>query len=121
MNAQFIFWGKVKKGKNRGNTFGFPTANITLHKKIPEGIYASTVSLENITYPAATFIGSAKTFGEKDYKAEAYLLDFRGNLYGKRIHVKLYKKIRENKQFSSEKELIEQMREDVLATREFFG
>ena len=45
MKTLFILRGKVKKGKSRGKFLGFPTANINLHKKIPEGIYASIVKL----------------------------------------------------------------------------
>ncbi len=121
MKSLFLFWGKVKKGKERGRSLGFPTANITLHKKVPEGIYTSTVKIEEKEFFAATFIGSAKTFNEIDYKAESYILDFNQNIYGKRITVKLFKKIRGNKKFNSEKELTGQMKQDISAVRKFFG
>src|SRR5258708_39976507 len=110
MKASFIFWGKVKRGKNRGKDLGFPTSNISLHKKIPEGIYASTIRIGKRVFKAATFVGSAKTFGETDYKAEVYILDFNSNIYGKWVSVRLFKKLRENKKFGSEKELIQQMK-----------
>lgn len=116
----FMFRGKVKKGKNRGKALGFPTANITLHKKIPEGIYGSQLNIGDKKYFAATFIGSAKTFGEKDYKAESYILDYSGNLYGKWITIRLFKKLRGNKKFSSEQALVKQMKKDVLATKKFY-
>jgi FAD synthase len=38
MKSLFLFWGKVKKGKERGKSLGFPTANIALYKNIPEGV-----------------------------------------------------------------------------------
>ncbi|MGH7245915.1 MAG: riboflavin kinase [Candidatus Levyibacteriota bacterium] len=120
MKAQYIFWGKVQQGAKRGKKLGFPTANIRLHKKIPEGIYAAKVRLQNKEYLSATFIGASKTFGERDYKAESFLLDFNQNLYGKWITVYLYKRLRENKMFDSRESLISQMKKDVLATREFF-
>src|SRR5690348_10045848 len=44
----YIFWGKVVGGAKRGKLLGFPTANIRLHKKIPEGIYASTVTIHSL-------------------------------------------------------------------------
>nr|MBI5455501.1 riboflavin kinase [Candidatus Levybacteria bacterium] len=121
MKTLFMFWGKVKKGKERGKLLGFPTANVTLHKKISEGIYASSVTIEEKTYFAATFIGSAKTFNEKDYKAESYILNFNKNIYGKWIGIKLFKKIRDNKKFKSEKELIIQMKQDILDIKKFFN
>lgn len=120
MKTLFVFRGKVKKGKSRGKFLGFPTANINLHKNIPEGIYASTVKIDNKKYLAATFIGSAKTFNENEYKAESYILDFNQNIYGKWVTVTLLKKLRGNKKFDSEQKLIDQMKQDILATRKFF-
>lgn len=116
-----IFWGKVKKGKGRGKNLGFSTANIALHKNIPEGVYASRVTIADNVYPASTFIGSAKTFGEKEYKAESYILDFDKNIYGKWITIRLFKKLRGNKKFDSQQTLIKNMEQDVLATRKFFN
>ncbi len=115
-----MFWGKVKKGKNRGKGLGFPTVNISLHKKIPEGIYASKVQIAGAIQVGAAFIGSAKTFEEKDYKAEVYILDFNQNIYDKWVSIKLFKKIRDNKKFNSEKELQDQMKEDVKQIKIFF-
>jgi riboflavin kinase / FMN adenylyltransferase len=121
MKHLYIFWGKVIGGYKRGKQLGFPTANIHLHKKIPEGIYASEIKINKEIYKSATFIGAAKTFGQKDYKAEVYILDFDKNIYGKWISVQLFKKIRGNEKFDSEKELVAQMREDVKEVRDFFN
>lgn len=121
MKPLHVFWGKIVSGKKRGKTLGYPTANIPLHKTISDGIYASLVKVSGKNYVAATFIGAAETFGEKEKKAESFLLDFSGNLYGKWITVYLYKKLRGNKKFDSEKQLVEQMKKDVSATREFFS
>lgn len=121
MQAQYFFKGKVKKGKNRGKLLGFPTANIVLNKKIPEGIYASEVLINGKVYRSATFIGEAKTFGEKDYQGESYILDFNVNIYGKLIEVRLYKKIRDNKKFPSKEALIKQMKKDVEDVLAFFN
>jgi len=121
MKILFIFRGKVKKGKERGKLLGFPTANIALHKEIPEGIYASRVTFENKNYRAATFIGTSKTFNETEYRAESYILDFNQNIYGEWITVRLFKKLRGNKKFNSEQQLINQMKRDALTTREFLN
>lgn len=115
------FWGKVRKHNKRGKKLGFPTANLNLHKSIPEGIYISKTKIDNFWYKSATFIGMAKTFGEKRFHAETYILDFNQNLYGKWITVELLKKIRENKKFNSAEELIKQMREDEKIAREYFS
>lgn len=115
------FWGKVKEGRKRGRKLGYPTANITLHKNIPEGIYVSSIVINGKTYHAATFIGKVEMFGEKEKKAEVYILDFNKNLYGKWMTVYLFKKIRGNKKFSSSNELIIQIKKDIKVTREYFS
>ncbi|HEX7042794.1 MAG TPA: riboflavin kinase, partial [Patescibacteria group bacterium] len=97
-----------------------------LHKKIAEGVYLSVVhSLQFTVYgkdwlPALTFIGSAKTFGKKDYKAETWIMDFDGNLYGKFLTIKLIKKVRGNIKFESAKSLIYQMKKDEKEARDYF-
>lgn len=140
-----LFWGKVINGAKRGRKLGFPTANISLHRKIPEGIYLAKVKVHKVVmptkagiqkedgsriksgmtkekwFPALTFVGKAETFQEKKVKAESYLLDFSGNVYGKFITVQLLKKIRDNKQFAGSEELIAQMNEDLAVARKFFS
>ena len=116
----YKFWGKVKKHNQRGKTLGFPTANINLNKKIAEGIYISTLKIENKVYPSLTFVGKAKTFNEIKFQAETYILDFKKDLYGSWITVELLKKIRGNKKFNSEKELISQMKKDETVARKYF-
>lgn len=118
---QYKFWGKVQHGAKRGRELGFPTANMRLHTKIPEGIYISEVKIQKTIYPAVTFIGNAKTFGEKDYKAESYLLDFNNQVYGQWLTVTLMTKIRNNEKFDSKESLITQIEQDILAARKFFN
>jgi riboflavin kinase/FMN adenylyltransferase len=120
MKELYKIEGMVVRGESRGKGLGFPTANIRLNKKIPEGIYAGTVIFNGTTYHSASFVGSAKTFQKKDVKLESYILDFNNDIYGKRITVKLYKKIRENIKFDSVESLVEQMKKDVEEIKEFF-
>lgn len=116
----YTVWGKVLKGKKRGKRLGFPTANITLHKNIPEGIYFSKTKVKNEVFPSLTFIGKAETFGERKHNCETYILQFDNNIYNNWITVYLIQKLRENKKFSSEKELIEEMNNDKKKAKEFF-
>lgn len=121
MVSLFEVRGIVKKGKQRGRLLGFPTANISVDKGIPEGIYVSEVILNGDTYKSATFVGIVKTFNENDYLLESYILDFNKNIYGEEIVVRLYKKIRDNKKFDSEEDLINQMKNDINLTKKFFN
>lgn len=113
--------GKVRKHNQRGRKLGFPTANINLRKNIPEGIYISQTKIKDKKYPSLTFIGSAKTFNEKSFHAETYILDFNHNIYDRWISVELVKKIRDNKKFDFPNELIEQMKKDEQIARGYFA
>jgi len=46
------FWGKVRKHNQRGKKLGFPTANVNLRKKIPEGIYISQTKIGQNLFPS---------------------------------------------------------------------
>lgn len=120
MKYLYAFDGNVISGKKRGLRLGFPTANMKLNIDIPDGIYASSVVIDGKKYHSATFIGVAETFGETEKKAEVFIFDFDANLYGKTLGVKLFKKIRENQKFSSEQELIQQMKKDMQDILFFF-
>lgn len=117
----FKFWGKVKTHNKRGRDLGFPTANLSLHKNIPEGIYISFTKVDGRINKSVTFIGSAKTFNENKIQAETYILDFNRDIYNKWISVKLIKKIRANKKFKSAGELVKQMKKDEEEARKYFS
>lgn len=121
MKPLYTFSGVVVSGQKRGKDLGFPTVNVLLTQDIPEGIYASLITVKDKTYHAATFIGSAKTFNETEVKAESYILDFSESIYGATVTVKLLKKIRSNQAFTSVDALIEQMDRDVMEIRGFFA
>jgi riboflavin kinase/FMN adenylyltransferase len=116
-----IFSGIVRKHKGRGKTLGFPTANIDVNEDAAEGVFVGYTRIHGELLPSLIFIGAPKTFSETKKRLEAHILDFDdGDLYGKRIEVKILEKIRDNRKFDSEKKLIEQMERDKLAARHFF-
>lgn len=115
----YKIWGKVKIGNQRGKKLGFPTANISLRKNIPEGIYISKTKIKNIIYPSLTFIGRAITFNETKLQAETYLLSYKKSLYNAWISIDLVKKLRENKKFDSAEDLIKQMEKDKKDALEY--
>ncbi len=115
------FWGKVKKGHGRGKGLGFPSANINLRQQVAEGIYLARAKFNGQIYNCLTFIGAAKTFSDKKFHSETYLLDFSGNLYNKWVSIKLIKKIRENKKFKKVENLVKQMKRDEEIARRYFN
>jgi riboflavin kinase / FMN adenylyltransferase len=121
MKFKFLVWGKVKKGNSRGMQLGFPTVNVALHKNIEDGVYISKTKFDGKMHSSLTFVGAAKTFGEKIKKVESYVLNFNRNIYDEWITVGLIKKIRGNIKFNSEKELIAQMKKDLLIAEKCFS
>ncbi len=113
--------GKVIHGKKRGKLLGFPTANMMLNQEIPQGIYISQAEIDGRNYQSVTFVGNAKTFGEKDILVETYILSFTGDLYDKTLTVSLLKKIRDNQKFDSQETLVAQIEQDIQQTKEYFS
>jgi riboflavin kinase/FMN adenylyltransferase len=108
--------GTVVAGDARGGTLGFPTANLAPapHLLVPAyGIYAGA-ALER---PAAVSIGTNPHYGGEERRVEAFLLDFEGDLYGRRLVVELWQRLRDEQVFASEQELIDQIALDVEQTR----
>ena len=108
--------GTVVSGDQRGGTLGFPTANLRVDPEVlvPEfGIYAGAVGDRR----AAISIGVNPHYGGTERRIEAYLLDWHGDLYGDRLVVELWARLREERAFASEADLIAQIAEDVEQTR----
>jgi riboflavin kinase / FMN adenylyltransferase len=108
--------GIVVAGDARGGTLGFPTANlrVDLELLVPEyGIYAGATA----GHRAAVSIGVNPHYGGTERRVEVYLLDFAGDLYGERLVVELWERLRDERAFVSEAELVEQIAEDVERTR----
>ncbi len=108
--------GTVVSGDHRGGTLGFPTANLRVDPEmlVPEfGIYAGAVGDRR----AAISIGVNPHYGGTERRIEAYLLDWTGDLYGDRLVVELWRRLREERAFASEADLVEQIARDVDETR----
>ncbi len=109
--------GLVVKGKQLGNSIGFPTANLEIigqRKLIPQnGVYAVTVSIDNSIYNGMMNIGNRPTVDKDgERKVEIHILDFSENLYGKTLHVNCIERVRDEKKFSSLENLQLQLKAD---------
>jgi len=108
--------GTVVAGDARGGTLGYPTANLAVPNEIAVpayGIYAGKVG----DHRAAISIGVNPHYGGKERRVEAFLLDFEGDLYGQRLVVELWKRLRSERAFDSEQALIDQIGRDVEEAR----
>ena len=116
LGRPFELDGTVVSGDQRGGTLGYPTANIAMDAQLvcPRyGIYAG----EALGHRAAVSIGTNPHYGGTERRIEPFLLDFEGDLYGKRLVVELWERLRDEAVFDSEEALIEQIAKDVEATR----
>ena len=116
LGRPFELDGVVVAGDQRGGTLGYPTANLLLDPDlaVPRfGIYAGAA----LGHRAAVSIGTNPHYGGTERRIEPYLLDFEGDLYGRRLLVELWERLRDEQVFDSEAALVEQIARDVEATR----
>ncbi len=121
LGAPFQLCGEVAHGDERGRELGFPTANLVPDDALAcpgHGVYACLADGR----PAAVSVGVRPTFKTgRGELIEAYLLDFEGDLYGKRVCLEFLQRLRGERRFETPAALIEQMHLDVERTREVVG
>jgi riboflavin kinase/FMN adenylyltransferase len=116
LGRPFELDGLVVTGDQRGGTLGYPTANLLLEPNLacPRfGIYAGSAR----GHRAAVSIGTNPHYGGTERRIEPYLLDFEGNLYGERLVVEVWERLRDEAVFESEDALVAQIARDVESTR----
>jgi riboflavin kinase/FMN adenylyltransferase len=108
--------GTVVLGDQRGGTLGYPTANLSVPPDLlvpAYGIYAGSA----LGHRAAISIGVNPHYGGEERRIEPHLLDFEGNLYDRRLVVELWRRLRDERAFASEDELVAQITRDVGEAR----
>jgi riboflavin kinase/FMN adenylyltransferase len=108
--------GVVVLGDQRGGTLGYPTANLAVPAGLlvpGNGIYAGSA----LGHRAAISIGVNPHYGGGEIRIEPHLLDFEGDLYGRRLVVELWQRLRDERAFASEADLVAQIARDVEQTR----
>ena len=114
---------RVVRGRERGRTIGFPTANLESETEClpPDGVYATRVVLDDGHYASITNIGMRPTFNETARSVEAHIFDFNRDIYGHRIKLELIERIRGEKKFASADELKHQIAQDLTRAREILA
>ncbi len=108
--------GTVVGGDARGRVLGFPTANLDPAPRLllpANGIYAGAAR----GCRAAVSIGTNPHYSGTGRRIEAFLLDFEGDLYGERLLLELWRRLRDERSFASDAELVAQIARDVEAAR----
>jgi len=117
----------VRYGYKFGRTIGSPTINMKIADDVlcpARGVYAVRVTvpedgLEGL--PGVTNIGVRPTVGgEDEVSVETYILDFDGDLYGKKVRLDFYKFLRPEQKFGSIEELKSHIAQDTETVRQYF-
>ena len=121
-----VLTGTVRHGRGIGSSRLFPTANLIIppHVLVPShGVYATQATLEDGSrYAAVTNVGVRPTVHNgSDVTVEACLLDFQGDLYGKRLRLEFFEHLRQEVRFDSLDALKAQIQADAEATRAYFA
>ena len=114
-----ILSGEVVFGRQIGRTIGVPTANLLIPEDVvvPRlGVYACRCEIDGKQFPAVTNIGSRPTVGGHQVRAESWILDFDGDLYGQTITLEFVKFLRPEQKFDSLEELKAQIQADAAQT-----
>ena len=131
LGRPFSARGSIVEGMRRGREIGFPTANLAHENEIlpKPGVYVCEMRFldegdppAGSFWPAVTNLGYRPTYDDqRDLVAEAHLLDFSGDLYGRRVDLNFLKRLREEEKLSSPQALAGQIRRDVEAGRKWFA
>jgi len=116
--------GVVCPGEQRGRQLGFPTANLEIppERLLPRnGIYVCRARLERGAFEAVTNVGTRPTFDHSDVTVETYLLDFDADIYGERLQLDFFTRLRPEVRFDSAASLVVQMHADVVQARRWFA
>ncbi len=124
LGRSYSLQGRVIQGDGRGRKLGFPTVNLkpySIYKLVPQhGIYFSRFHWEKVHSPAVTYIGMRPTFGLNELVIETHVLDFEEEMAGREITVELLQVLRDDIQFETTQQLIEQIHRDVAKSKELF-
>ena len=116
--------GTVVVGRRRGRGLGFPTANLKTPNELipPHGVYATTIVIDGIVYPALTSIGINPTFGDGTATTiETYVLRYEGDLYAREVRLGFVLRLRDERRFDDVDALKAQMEADRRCAERLFS
>ena len=112
-----ILSGEVVHGRALGRKLGVPTANLRLPEglAVPKfGVYACSCLIDGVRYPAVTNLGTRPTVEGSHITVEPWILDYSGDLYGRRICLEFHYFLRPEMKFPS----LEALKEEILRNAE---
>lgn len=124
----FAVAGHVVHGDRIGRTLGLPTANLLMRRRVLplRGVFAVEVfgvdpGASERGWPAVANVGSRPTVQGVQARCESFLLNFDGDLYGRRLRVVFRHKLRDEQRFPSLAALKTAIEADVVAGHRYFA
>jgi riboflavin kinase/FMN adenylyltransferase len=125
LGRPFAVQGHVVRGAERGRLLGVPTANLRVPARLAlpgRGVYAGHLEADGADpLPAVSNVGVSPQFGGTDLRVETHVLDFDGDLYGRRVQVSFEHRLRGEAVFPDVEALVNQMRDDIALARRLLG
>jgi riboflavin kinase/FMN adenylyltransferase len=125
LGRPFALTGEVVSGTGTGRRFTFPTLNLAVEQELlpARGVYITRTCFEGETrsHRSVTNIGMRPTFNGSALSVETHLLDLEMETTPKRIEVRFWNRLREEKKFNSPEELRAQIARDIARANKFFS
>ncbi len=115
LGRRYTIEGEVVHGSHRGQSLGFPTANLHIANELlpAYGVYAVLVTVDRRRFKGVASIGVRPTFDAGPVSVEVYLFEYTGDLYGMHMDVSFVKRLRGEEKFRDAESLVRQIRKDV--------
>ena len=120
--SPLLLTGRVERGEGIATGLGCPTANLAVEQGviIPAlGVYAAETVLDGSSYPSVVCVNDGRT--GTNLKLEVHLLDIRRDLSGKRLSVRLVKKMRDLIPWESAEQMSALIADDLGRARAWFA
>ena len=124
LGRPFSVSGRVGHGAKLGRELGYPTANISLPRRTPPltGVFAVWVhGLHDEPLPAVASLGTRPMVAGEEMLLEVHLLDFGGDLYGRRLDVEFVRKLRDEQVFADMPAMVRQIGQDAAQARDLLA
>ena len=126
LGRPYSITGVIARGDRMGQRLGWPTINLVPENKLLplDGVYATRVFFPSVpaTFDSVTNIGTRPTVYENYQRVvESHILDFKSNVYGERVELSFFKRLREERIFPTVMDLSAQIGRDVETAREYFS
>ena len=125
LGRPFALTGEIVTGTGTGSRFTFPTLNLVAEQELlpARGVYVtrSVLDGESQSHRSVTNIGVRPTFNGAGLSVETHLLDFSGEITAKRMELRFWKRLRQEKKFASPEELRAQISRDIATANKFFS